>query len=365
MDRALRIEVRHDSGVFDELHDWWNSLSGPRTSPFLTAEWFGTWARTRLGDNEQPYVPVVYDGQDPVAAIALVKNGLRFRSMADGSTDAFDMVRVDGDAGVDALLGHLTKLTRITFDRLDGASPLLGPTETSERWSVQRHIKTPFVDLSRGLEPVWERLGSKKRTSIRRAHKALEEIGDIDALTSIQPPELTAVLNEAFELESRGWKGSANVAVSSDSGKLRFYTEFAHIAHRLGWLHISRLMVGSQLAAWEYNLEYQGHMYGVLKSYDETLPSRTSPGTVLFTKSMEAAVDRGDISFALGGDDSTPWKTAWTAESRERADVSGFGSSPTGRTARVASSARQVITGLRPGKSGSRVQPAGAASSDT
>lgn len=365
MERVLRIEVRHDPAVFDELHDWWNSQSGPHSSPFLTAEWFRTWARTRLSDNDQLYVPVVYDGPDPVASIALVKNGPRFRSMADGSTDVFDMVHGEGVAGVDALLGHLTKLTRVTFDRLDGASPLMAATQAAGGWSVQRHIQTPFVDLSGGLEPVWERLGSKKRYSIRRAQRALEEIGVIDVLTSINRSDLAAVLDDAFELESRGWKGAANVGVSSDSGKRRFYTEFAHIALRLGWLQISRLMVGSQMAAWEYNLEYQGHMYGVLKSYDETLPSRTSPGTVLFTKSMEAAVNRGDVTFALGGDDSTPWKTAWTAQTRERADVSGFGSNPAGRMARAASNVRRVIRGLRSGNSGDSDQPAAADSSDT
>jgi CelD/BcsL family acetyltransferase involved in cellulose biosynthesis len=339
----LKVEVGNDPGVFDDLRDWWNSQPGPRASPFLRTEWFQTWASTRFDENEELYVPVVMDGTDPLAAVALSRKGPRFRSLADGSSDLFDIVHDGSGTGIDLLRSHVTKLTRVTLDRVDSRSTLADIARSSTRWSVQRLIRSPWIDLSEGLDPVWRQLGSKKRATIRRADRALQSVGEVDVVEALDATNLDEVLKEAFDLEARGWKGTAQVAVNSNPGKLQFSTRFAHVALDLGWLRIHRLRVGGRLAAWEYDLEYKGQMYGILKSYDETLPNHCSPGTFLFSKALEAAVDRGVVGFALGGDDSTPWKTNWTPNTRERVDIAGFGSNLSGRAALVASKTKRKV----------------------
>lgn len=331
-----------DVAVFTEIGPWWNAQRGPMTSPFLRSEWFETWAKTRLRSDEHLYVVLVNDGSRIRAAIPLIKKGLRLRSMSDGSSEVFDLVYEPDPEAVEVLIQSLGRETHVVLDRVEGSSPLVSRVAGHPGWKVQRTLGSPYLDMERSIEDIEESLGRNLRRNLRRAMRRLEGMGEVRILPAVTE-DISGTLARAYELESRGWKGERGRSVLDDPQREAFFTSMAHRAAELGWLRLGTLEVDQKLVSYNYDLEYDGRMFGILTSYDETIDPRSSPGSVLFWACIEDEVARGIRSYEMGGDAANEWKMMWTDLTRERVDIAGFGSSLRGRVAdRMASLKRRM-----------------------
>jgi len=345
--KRLKVEIHTEPDVFDHLSEWWNSQRGPQCSPFLRSEWFDVWARTRLDDRDQLEVFVVSDGGSPRAALPMVRRGARLVSLSSGVSNVFDIVH-DGDGeAIDVILGALRRETRVLFDRVDGMSPLATAVPHFPRWQIRRHLLSPYVDLSAGIEPVLGGVSTSLTRNIRRGVGRLEAVGEVDVVTRVSPSELPRRLDEAIALEARGWKGAAGVAVANSPGKVKFFKLITEVAEEHDWLRLAVLTVDGRLVGFNYDLEYDGRLFGLFTSYDETMNSRSSIGAVLFSTLLQHAADRGVKSYDMGGDSSNEWKMMWTSQTRDRVDITGFGSNPLGRLASGLSRARRVLNTFR------------------
>ncbi len=348
---SLRVEIADDPEIFIDLAPWWNSQSAPTESPFMRTEWFHTWAAMRLLPDERLHVLIALDGDEPVAALPLVKKGMKVRAMSDGVSDVFDIVH-SSESGMAALLKRLGRETHLLLDRVDSSSPLVEAVERERGWKVQRRLESPYIDLSEGSDSLEGRMGRNLKKNLRRGVRRLESLGELSIDTMVSS-DVDHVMDEAFDLEARGWKGARGSAVANDARKLEFFRTFGRLAAQEGWLRMAVARLDGRMVAFNYDIEFGHRMYGILTSYDETLDPRCSLGSVLLWEALKDASTRGVESYEMGGDETNDWKMMWTTTTRPRVDIVGFGSDLTGSIARAAVRTKRGLATL------GRSQPAG------
>ena len=343
----IRVEVREDHSVFDELAPWWDSQPGPLQSPFLRSEWFRAWATTRIEPPDRLKVIVASDDGDPVAAVPLVKRGRRHFSLSDGSSDSYDMVHGGDERVADYLVKALRQKTFIALERVEGSSPLVAAVGRTPGWRIQKELTAPYIDLSGGVGPMLDHIGKNLRKNIGRGQRRLEMLGNLTFHPTVDRIALESTVAEAFALEATGWKGGSGRAVANSPTRRSFYTEIAEIGTRHDWLRLSALRLDGRMVAFNYDLDFGGRRFGILTSYDETLDNRCSPGSVLLWHVLEDCADRGLRAYELGGDQDNVWSLMWTSVTRRRADIIGYGSNSEGRLVRALAPVRRRLKSHR------------------
>ncbi len=137
------------------------------------------------------------------------------------------------------------------------------------------------VDLAGGFDALVARLSSERASTLRRKRRQLERAGEV-RFESLQPTpaQLAAVLREAFEVESRGWKGEAGSAVLSQPDLREFFRGIAAHFAASGALRVRRLLVGGEIAAVNLGVVQANRYYELKIGFDEKW-ARQSPGVLL------------------------------------------------------------------------------------
>ncbi len=339
----VRFEWRDDIEVFDEIESWWNQQAGPTSSPFLRVEWFRLWAECRIGSGERLRVLVAREGGSPVAAVPMLKRGLRLVALSDTDSDSFDMVCVDDSSVQVAVARELAKCTYVRLDRLDGSSPLMENVNDGDDWTVRRALHAPYIVTADGIDPVLAEMGKKLRNNVRRGERHLGAMGEVSIETSTPKEHVSSALEQSLVLEAAGWKGRIGRAVANSPAKLSFYRGLAELAIVNDWLRLGVLRLDDRIVAFNFDLEYQGRLFGLITAYDEELDKKCSPSHVLLLKTLEDCAERGVESYELGGGNDNSWKLRWTSHTRQRYDVIGFGQNLGGRIGRAGSRLRSKL----------------------
>lgn len=123
-------------------------------------------------------------------------------------------------------------------------------------------------------------LGGRRRKELRRLEARLAEKGRLRYRALETPAELPAWIAAFVALESRGWKGRAEVAVQSHAEQLRFFEEMAQRAAAQGRLELFSLELDGRPLAMKVNLWAQDGAVAFKIAYDEDY-ARFSPGVLL------------------------------------------------------------------------------------
>ncbi|HEX6145786.1 MAG TPA: GNAT family N-acetyltransferase [Acidimicrobiia bacterium] len=330
----LQTHIVDDLNEFDRLAAWWNRQPGPSSSVFLRAEWFRTVAAATLGPNERLKIWVVSEDDEPLAAVSTYQSGGKLRSLTDTCTEHFDMVHSGQREAVDHLVSQLIQCNQVRFEALNPDSPLVAASNRYRGWHQDHRTLSAEIDLSGGVEHLMSTMGKNLRANLRRADRALHELGEVTVATHCDRGRVRKVLADGLALEAAGWKGKDGFAVMTSPGRLRLFTKLAEIAGANDWLRLGALYLDGRMIAFNYDLEYAGRMVGLLTAYDETLPRRCSPGNVLLLKTLEAAERRGVASYEMGSvGGRKSGKLQWTSRTSPRVYVRGFGPGATGRAA--------------------------------
>jgi CelD/BcsL family acetyltransferase involved in cellulose biosynthesis len=344
----LRTEIIDDLRAFDRLASWWNQQPGPSESIFLRTEWFRTVASSRLGPNDRLKIWVVTEGDEPKAAIPTYQTGTKLRSLTETATESFDMIYNGHRQAVDHLVSDLISCRQVRFEALNAGSPLVAATGSYPGWYQDQTTISAEIDLHQGVDQVLSGMGKNLRSNLRRADRALSEMGELTFVSHSGPGGMHKVLADGLALEAAGWKGDSGHAVMNSPRRLRFFTELAEISEANGWLRLGALYLDGRMIAFNYDLEYAGRIVGLLTAYDEDLPRRCSPGNVLLLKTLQAAERRGVIAYELGSVGGRKvGKLQWTSTTSPRVYVRGFGPDVKGRAAHSMWQARERLNHLR------------------
>jgi CelD/BcsL family acetyltransferase involved in cellulose biosynthesis len=143
---------------------------------------------------------------------------------------------------------------------------------------------------------------------MRRDHEA--------EFTIVEPPlELDGELTDGFRVEASGWKGREGTAILSAPGTEMFYRELGRVFHRRGELHLSRIVLDGETAAFDFCILHRRRLYLLKTGYDERF-RRLAPGLVIRLAVIERCFElRLDSHELLGRE--TKWKRKFANESRD------------------------------------------------
>jgi CelD/BcsL family acetyltransferase involved in cellulose biosynthesis len=226
-------------------------------------------------------------------------------------------------ASLAALAGRLRERRRpFVFERLFAASPTVSALENAvgaAGWLIVRpQAATPWIALDESWSAPEQKLSSRRRSDFRRAGRQAEQAGTVrTVLHSPDPNEVDHLLDLAFEIERRSWKGASGTALA-DGLVGEFYRRYARSAARVGQFRIELLYIGDQPAAMQLAVVQQNRYWVLKVGYDPQF-QRASPGILLMVEAIKGAVAEGLTTYELLGT-VEPWIQVWTE--LERACVS-------------------------------------------
>jgi CelD/BcsL family acetyltransferase involved in cellulose biosynthesis len=317
----------------DPLASEWDELADREGAPpFLRPAWVAAWWRS-FGAGKLEIV-TARRGTDLIGLLPLARRRGTRASPANYHTPVFGLLAADDAAAADlaraAIDDRATRIDLPFCDRGDALGRAFTRTAEEAGWRslVRSQTRTPVLTLDGDWKSYAASLGKGLRTSLRRSHRGLEELGPV----SIQEARGTTRVKEAFEefvaVEGMGWKASHGTAVSSRPRTLRFYEEVTRWAAEVDMWRAFFLRLAGRAIAVIYSLEASGVRYLLKGGYDPQYRGY-SPGILLLRECLERSFSAGLRRVELGpGTD--PYKMRWTDEVHERVLMQTFRGSPTG-----------------------------------
>jgi CelD/BcsL family acetyltransferase involved in cellulose biosynthesis len=178
--------------------------------------------------------------------------------------------------------------------------------------AVSRHASSAYRMAMSGD---WETFYGAKRSSATRRRdrtkrKRLAESGPVGMVTATSPAEGRRTLATLVAQKRRSLARMGAIDIFSRPGHLEFYSDIAGDPQAHPIAHVSRLEVGTQLAAANLGLEFRGTYYHVLASYDDGPLSKFGPGAIHMLELMQYALQRGCTAFDFTIGDE-PYKRDW------------------------------------------------------
>ncbi len=234
------------------------------------------------------------------------------------------MQRADGFAADPAALTELVdSLAEQSLPLILGRMPadsqsveLLRKRLSSGRLVLERtQPSCPYISLDSTWKEPEQHASSRRRSDFRRSRRRAEKLGEIT--TEIITPtldELDSLLDEAFEIESRSWKGDEGSAIALAPEEAKFCRKFARSANEAGMLRLCFLKIGDQRVAMQIAM-VKGGGYCLLKiGYDADF-ARCSPGILLLRDTIAYAAECELDSYEFLGL-SESWIQVWTQHER-------------------------------------------------
>jgi len=253
----------------------------------------------------------------------------------------------DTAASLNELAARLAaQKTPLFFQRLPLDSPTLAALRRAFAWRgivlVRPAMPTPFIDLGqcRDADKV---IGGKWRSGLRRAERRASALGPVayEVHSPSSPQEVSALIQDAYDVETRSWKFAAGTALTADPVQGDFFNRFAQAAAQDHSLRIAFLRIGSRIVAMQIAAEWQQRFWLFKISHDQAY-GHCSPGQLLIRHTLGYAASRGLRSYEFMGimDD---WTRLWTRQFRQYVAVWAIPFSTT--TLRIA--ARRIFRILR------------------
>ncbi len=251
--------------------------------------------------------------------------------------------------------GPVRRLTWLGSELCDYNAPLLAPHFSSRirdftvAWNdILRLLRTDarsrfdFVDLQKMAETVgsqhnpflsldvlanassahvatlgsnWDEFYKAKRSSQtrkkeRKQLKHLAEIGEVRFIDLEDANEIARTLETLMVQKSRTFARMGVEDLFARPGYRAFYLDVTTDPEARALIHVSRLDVGTTIAAANLGLSFRGCYYLVLSSYDDGEVMRFGPGRAHLHELLRHAMERGyrTFDFTIGDE---PYKRDW------------------------------------------------------
>ena len=173
---------------------------------------------------------------------------------------------------------------------------------------------SPYLRIAGSWDAYFNTLSAKFRSNFRNRVTRLQKVGGLSLEVLTGRDTVMAAAEDAWRLESSGWKREAGTAIVSDPAVHRFYTSLIDRGTREGWLQLLFLKVGDRRIAISYGACFGNRLFLFKTGYDPEFATG-APFKVLTSFALQKAFadGLGEVDF-LG--DAEPWKLEWTSASR-------------------------------------------------
>ncbi|MEX8517532.1 MAG: GNAT family N-acetyltransferase [Leptothrix sp. (in: b-proteobacteria)] len=207
------------------------------------------------------------------------------------------------------------------------------------------------------LDPSWlwpnDKFNAGRRSDFRRAERHAERLGGLsfELHEQLSEQELDRLLDEAYAVEARSWKGASGSAMLHDPMRGAFFRRYAHAAMRSGMLRLALMRIGGLAVGMQIAVEWQDRFWLLKIGYDAAY-SKCSPGLLLMLHTVQHAAERGLKSYEFLGSPA-PWTSLWTRTLRPCVRVLAYPASVPG----AVSLAGDLLQTLRQRFAARRSQP--------
>jgi CelD/BcsL family acetyltransferase involved in cellulose biosynthesis len=283
------------------------------------------WARASAEafDDHSLTVAVVEDGSDvsAIAPLAARRDGVTRLGLAgvDELSEPGDFVYRDRGA-LERLAAGVSRLSRpLHVARIEEDSPT---ADALRRAYGRRAIFNsravapyPWIPLDESWQEPEQKFNSDRRSDMRRAQRRADQLGAVTTeVVSPSVEELPPLLDELFRVEAAGWKGREGTALAADEPRRLFFTRFAEIAARAGFLRLAFLRIAGRAAAVQLAADCGGRFWLLKVGYDEEF-KRSSPGSLLMLETIRHAARQGLEAYEFLGT-AEAWTRVWTEHER-------------------------------------------------
>ncbi|MDH3942731.1 MAG: GNAT family N-acetyltransferase [Anaerolineae bacterium] len=332
----MNIEVLRELAGLQELGEEWRALleQVPAATPFQTPEFQLAWWE-HLGGGEWPGGQLHFlvgrgSGGELRGLAPLFQpagGGEEGRLLLLGSheiADYLDFIAAPNDlpAFIQAALDHLESDDAVPWQRLDlynllessASLPILEQSARSRGWDFHKEPlqPAPIVSLPESWEVYLAGLSKKQRHELRRKmRRAVSYIPPAEVVLAASEQEVSAALDNLFTHMNENPEKRAFLTKKMEA-QLRALVN-AGMQH--GWLQLSEMRLGREIAAVELNFDYRGVVWaynsGSRMDYREL-----SPGVVLHAHLIQQAIEQGrsGYDFMRGGEE---YKFRMGAQSRD------------------------------------------------
>ncbi len=330
-DRGHRVELRPWAEAASQLERPWRELCSAAGGPIEGIDWAMACATTSEDHEAIDVVAARRDGS--LAAVVPLASkrarGVRRRVMlgVDRHHEPMDLLAADAGAVTD-LAGALAALREpIEFGRLPADSPAVRALRASfdRNWLVviRRLEATPYVPLDASWEEPERHLSAGRRSDYRRARRRAERLGRVSAEILVPRPDtLAGLLDEAFAVEARSWKGEAGTAILSDPAEERFIRRYVSLASTRGALRLCFLRIDGRAVAMQIAMVENDEFCLLKIGYDAEF-GHCSPGVLLLRESLAHAAAAGLRTYRFLGR-SEGWIASRTSHESETVAVHAY-----------------------------------------
>jgi CelD/BcsL family acetyltransferase involved in cellulose biosynthesis len=312
----LQQEVLRDPNDLTALLPGWSELAARAGgSPTQDAAWSAASATTV--DDGNPLAVVVVGSLDRPRAVApLVRRGAHYELLgAVALGEPAELLAEDPAALRELAAGVAALRAPVLLHRLPLGSPSIAALSQAFRpfGVVLTRESRPHatIRLDEGWTAPEGRLSSRRASDLRRARRRAAAEGE-PAFELLAPgaDEVDALLEDAFAIEARSWKGREGTALAADQTRAAFFRRYAHNAARRGELRVAFLRLGDRRVAMQLAVEWGRRLWLLKIGHDEAV-QRCSPGMLLLLEAVRDAAARGlEAVQLLGGIE--PWTQMWT-----------------------------------------------------
>jgi CelD/BcsL family acetyltransferase involved in cellulose biosynthesis len=349
---AIRL---HGIAGLESLAEPWQLLTCHTAGPMESYDWAQAAAAALAAEQAPLCVAVARDDEfRGIGQLAQLKGSWlgRLEMLGVGRlNEPSDFVYADHSA-LAALCAAAVRLRRpLLLNRLPSDSPTINAFQSAARGKgitiVRPQASCPTILLDETWREPEAHLSSRRRSDFRRAERRAEKVGPVEyEISAPAPSEVDELLERAFAIEARSWKGEAGTALAVDPVRGAFIRGFASSAAEAGTLRLCFLRIGDDYAAMQIAVQ-QADALWLLKIGFDPEHGNCSPGQLLLAESIRYAVGQGLKSFEFLGT-AEDWTRVWTQHERQTVSLRFYPLGVRGMTALAAdtlASARRKLIG--------------------
>lgn len=189
---------------------------------------------------------------------------------------------------------------------------------------VREVVGTPTL----ALDPSWvlaqDKFNAGRRSDFRRAERHADKLGGLsfEVHEQVSEQQLDRLVDEAYAVEARSWKGDSGHALIHDPVRGAFFRRYAHTAMRAGLLRLALMRVGGVAVAMQIAVVWQERFWLLKIGYDPAY-AKCSPGQLLMLHTVQQAAQQGLKSYEFLGNPA-PWTESWTRVLRPCVRVAAY-----------------------------------------
>ncbi len=151
----------------------------------------------------------------------------------------------------------------------------------------------PSLTMKDGWDEAYRRRTSaKRRTAHRRNLAKLNDVGDVSFSTADTPAEISAAIEQTFDLHDLRWQQRSETDLSNYTSQKDFHRGIAQAFARLGRARIDLLELDGRAIAFNYSFSFAGTMFVHRIAFDPRY-AEYSPGQMVTLHAIDRASQDG------------------------------------------------------------------------